>query len=552
MKRILHLITFFSFAFIIGTAQPQYFQMSIGPTIVSGSNDIAYSMYQTWDGGYIVCGSTLSYGAGSVDAYLEKFDSLGNPLWSKTYGTANWEATFKLIITNDSGYAFAGGVYPSGQTDADILLIKTDQNGVLQWSKKYGGLLNEGASELESIQQTSDLGYIITGTTKGYDTVISDNIFLIKTDAAGDTLWTRIFTAPAYDQAKSVQQTNDGGYILSGRTTSFVGGGQMDDVLIKTDSMGMITWAKTYGGFEGEEGMSVKQTADSGFIVTGATYSYGSAAGTSDVFVVKTDVNGIVQWSKAYGAVSVEASYSIIQSQDGGYAIVGFTESFLSPSFNASQYRAPQGDDSSNVILLKIDSAGNLQWSKIYGGLLLDEAYGLSQARDGGYLICATTRSFGSDSTDNGYIIHTDVNGDINCYSAPVSLQTTDTIPVTTPVNFTYTYGMGYSNYTLTETPFNMQTNLLCITVGLNENEPTSSSITIFPNPANESCVIAAPDFNNADIIIYDVTGRVILKQKFNKQLQLTTSSFTQGVYFVEIKDLQWRSVKKKIIRIAN
>ena len=158
MKPFLLLISCFLFTCFIATAQPRYFQMSIGATNTSTSNDIAYSMYQTWDGGYIVCGSTQSYGAGSIDAYLEKFDSLGNPVWSKTYGTANWEATFKLIITADSGFMFAGGVLDAAQTDEDILLIKTDQNGVLQWSKKYGGLLSEAASVLESIQQTTDFG----------------------------------------------------------------------------------------------------------------------------------------------------------------------------------------------------------------------------------------------------------------------------------------------------------------------------------------------------------------------------------------------------------
>ena len=528
-----------------GQCQP-YFQKSLGATNFSGSNDIAYSTYKTWDGGYIVCGSTQSYGAGSIDAYLVKFDSAGTQQWAKTYGTTNWEATFKLIITNDSGYLFAGGVLNTAQTDKDILLIKTDGNGVLQWSKKYGGIGNESASDLESIEQTTDGGYIVTGVANGYDTIASDNIFLLKTNALGDTLWTKIFTAWNYDQAKSVHQTFDGGYIISGRTVSF-GAGQQDALLIKTDSTGLITWQKCYGGIEPDEAMSVKQTLDSGYIFTGASYSFG--IGFADMYITKTDANGTVQWSKDYGALNVEASYSILQALQGGYTVVGFTESFLSPA-TISTNRSPQGDDSSNVMLIKIDTAGVLEWAKIYGGLLQDEAFGLSQASDSSYLISAITNSFGSDSTLNGYLIHTDKNGNLDCNTQPVSIAENTVPTITATTNYNYSNGFTYSNYNLTETSFVMDDNtIVCLTTGITENETKTSSIKIVPNPVNDKCTITVNDFKDAKLFLYDVTGRILLQQNFNTQETINTSSLTPAMYVVQIKDAKGNSLKQKIVK---
>ncbi len=526
-------------------SQSRYFQKSLGPTNFAGSNDISYSMYQTWDGGYIVCGSTGSYGAGSIDSYIAKFDTAGNQLWAKTYGTTNWEATWKLIITSDSGYVFAGSVI---DPTFDILLIKTDQDGVLQWSKKYGGASAEAASTLESIEQTDDLGYIITGVTDGYDTIVSDNIFLIKTDVLGDTLWTRVFSAPDFDQSLSVHQTMDRGYIISGRTNSF-GAGQIDALLIKTDSMGMITWTNAYGGIEGDEGMSVKQTADSGFVMTGASYSFGP--GYPDIYTIKTNSIGDVQWSKIYDGGGVEASYCIIETPDGGYAITGFTESFLSPQRAIPGNPTPQGNDSANVILLKLNSAGDIQWSDIYGGHLLDEAYSLSMTQDGGYLLAAITRSFGSDTTDNGYIIHTDSAGFIDCYSKPVTMLTFNAPTITTPGIFSINSGISYSNYNLTEALFVLKDSLLpgCIPVSMFDDHQQPSSIKIYPNPVFDNCLITAKDFINAHLFLYDISGRIIYQQHFSEEQQINISSLARGIYFIEIKDKEGKSLKGKIVR---
>ena len=522
-------------------AQPGFFLKSLGPTNFSGSNDNANAIRQTPDGGYIVCGSTQSYGAGSIDVYLAKYDANAALQWSKTYGTPNYEAGYHVIITVDSGYLVSGGLLDTGQTTTDMLLFKTDASGVVQWSKQYGGIMSEQASSLEGIQQTSDMGYIMTGTTNGYDAIISNNIALVKTDSQGDTLWTKVYTAPGFDQALAVQQTFDGGYIICGRTNEF-GAGQLDALLIKTDSTGVIEWTKAYGGAEGEEAMCVKQTPDSGFILTGATYSF--VIGYADIYVIKTNSNGDVQWSRSYGEIGLEASYSICTTIDGGYAITGFTESYISPASHSTR-----GDDSSNVVLLKIDSAGLIQWSHLYGGLLLDEAYCVTQTSDTGYVIAATTRSFGSDSTDNGLIIHTDKNGNADCFSKMIVMLSDSDSTVVTPGSYTYSYGFDYSDYTLAGIDFQLTDQQLCLPVHSVSYESPAEQVTLIPNPAHQFCTVTAPGIKNTLLELRDITGRKIMTKHFNAAIQINLSELLPGIYLVEIKNpAGFGSVQKKLV----
>jgi len=142
------------------------------------------------------------------------------------------------------------------------------------WTKTYGG---GGGDEANSVQQTSDGGYIIVGNTYSYGEGL-ENIYLIKTNSLGDTVWTRTYGGTDYNYGNSVQQTSDGGYIVAGNTDSY-GAGGFDVYLIKTDASGNTTWTKTYGGSSTEWGNSVQQTTDGGYIVTGKTNSYGEGGG---------------------------------------------------------------------------------------------------------------------------------------------------------------------------------------------------------------------------------------------------------------------------------
>jgi hypothetical protein len=205
--------------------------------------------------------------------------------FAKTYGGTYSDFASSVQQTSDGGYIVVGYTYSFGAGYSnDIFFIKTDANGNIISAKTYGGT---GWDEASSVRQTSDGGYIVAGLTNSFGAG-SDDIFLIKTDAYGNIIWAKTYGGTDNDVASSVQQTSDGGYIVAGRTNSF-GAGSDDIFLIKTDAYGNIIWAKTYGRTYWDNASSVQQTSDGGYIVAGRTYSFGAGY---DIFLIKTDANG--------------------------------------------------------------------------------------------------------------------------------------------------------------------------------------------------------------------------------------------------------------------
>ncbi len=241
--------------------------------------------------------------------------------FAKTYGGTYYDLASSVQQTSDGGYIMAGWTRSFGTGDVDIFLIKTDANGNVIWAKTYGGTNNYYPL---SVQQISDGGYILAGFTALFDEV-DEEALLIKTDASGNLQWAKTYGGTGEDWAYSVQQTSDGGYIVAGITWSF-GAGDYDIFLIKTDANGNIIWAKTYGGMSADEALSVQQTSDGGYIVAGGTYSFG--AGGSDFFLIKTDANGNLIWAKTYGGTNIDYAYSVQHTSDGGYIVAGVTASF--------------------------------------------------------------------------------------------------------------------------------------------------------------------------------------------------------------------------------
>jgi hypothetical protein len=267
--------------------------------------------------------------------------------FERTYGGASYDAGFSVQQTVDGGYVIAGLTWSFGAGSYDVYIIKTNANGDTAWTRAYGGI---NADEGFAVSQTADGGYVIAGLTGSFGAG-SDDVYLIKTNAQGDTMWVRAFGGTDFDWGEDVRQTSDGGYIIAGTTVSFSAG--RDDVyLIKTDAQGDTLWTRTVGGTYNEHGYSIRQTTDGGYVVAGCTESYG--AGIEDVYLIKTDVNGDTLWTRTYGGADVDWAHSVQQTSDGGYVITGTTDSY--------------GAGGPDVYLVKTDSSGDTLWTRTFGG----------------------------------------------------------------------------------------------------------------------------------------------------------------------------------------
>ena len=292
-------------------------------TYVWDAADVGYAVRPTADGGFIVTGCTTSFGSGSHDIYLLKVDESGAMLWACVYGSPALDMAFSVRQTvPDGGYVAVGVTNRKAECLNDILLLKTDANGDSAWSRTYGGEKDDVA---RSVEQTADGGFIIGGTTESYGAGDLD-LYLIRTDAGGDTLWTRTFGGPEDEMGTSVKQTEDGGFIVVGTTESF-GSGCDDVFMVRTDGDGGAIWTRTFGGPGYETGLSVVQTADGGFIVSGSMYPL--PEGPDQVYIVRTDADGSCIWTRTYAGSVVERGNAVIEAADGTFVIAGRGSSLL-------------------------------------------------------------------------------------------------------------------------------------------------------------------------------------------------------------------------------
>ena len=350
-------------------------------------NDYAYSVLQTFDGSYIIAGYTESFGAVNTDIYLIKTDINGNLIWQKTFGGYGSDYAHFIEQSNDSCYIIVGSTTSYGSGGSDIYLIKTDTAGNLIWEKTFGGVNNEHGW---SVQKTSDGGYIIAGSTNSFGAGDVD-MYLLKTDEYGNFLWDKTFgDTSRSDYARSVVQTADGGYIIAGLTISF-GTGTYDVYLVKTDEYGNLLWEKTFGGSNTHMGFSVKQTKDGGYIIGGNSLSFGS--GDYDFYLIKTDSFGNLVWQRNPGGTENDFGRAVIEDANGDYIIAGFTNSF--------------GNGEYDIYICKYDTAGNIIWEKTYGMSGGDWCYSIQKTDDNGFILAGFTNSTGAGEADV-YLVKTE------------------------------------------------------------------------------------------------------------------------------------------------
>lgn len=284
-----------------------------------------YIVQQTNDGGYIISGRTMSFGNGDEDLYLIKTDANGDSLWTQTFGGLEKERGWSIKQTSDGGYIICGGTNSFGNGDKDVYLIKIDESGSEEWVKTFGGA---DLDESYSVCQTSDRGYVVTGNSRSFG---ANGIYLIKTDSIGTEQWSNTFGGTILDLGASVQQTFDGGYIICG-STSYTATGNRDVFIIKTNGNGIEQWSKTFGGTDHDYGNSIEQTLDGGYVITGVTFSPGNLA--RDIYVIKTNSFGDSLWTLKIGGSGNDEGNSVHQTSDGGYIVCATV--FTGSGFNAS------------------------------------------------------------------------------------------------------------------------------------------------------------------------------------------------------------------------
>ena len=283
--------------------------------------EVAYSVVNTSDGGCAVAGWTNSYGQGGYDMYITKFDAAGSLQWNRVIGGTDVDYATSIIQTSDGGFVVTGQTMSYGAGNVDLIILKLSNVGNILWTRTAGYLGNDvGACVIE----TTDGGFAVCGNTSSYGSGSTD-VFIVKTNSSGVVLWSRVIGGSGQDQASSLIQLSDGSLVAVGSTTSF-GAGSYDLYVVKLTGSGSLTWAKTIGSSGYEFASGVVQSADGGLVISGSTESFG--AGGGDFYAVKLNSAGAIQWQKTVGGAGDDYGYKIINTTDGGFCSVGYTKSY--------------------------------------------------------------------------------------------------------------------------------------------------------------------------------------------------------------------------------
>lgn len=370
-----------SFSIIINCLVSQSPVVKWGRTYGGEDYECGWDVLECSDNGFIALGSTNSFGNGGYDIYVIKTDSLGLAQWMKTYGGLNDDYGYGLCPAWDSGYIIVGSTSSSGNGMSDIIVIKIDRDGDSLWVRTYGDSLNEIGYSIIRVEHNS---YVITGITSSTGSGGTD-MYTIKIDQSGNLIWSKTYGGLFDDQAYCIDATDDGGHIIVGQTFSFGNGGG-DIYIIKTDSLGEIEWERLYGSVQNEIGFCGKQTRDGGYIVCGGAYF--TLLGY-ECCLLRYNNNGSLLWDNFQGSLSDDYAYSVQEIFQNNYVIAG--------NFSYEMYVA------------RTDTEGWNIWSLIYGGSGTDCAFKVRQTADSGYIIVGITNSYGAGDYDL-YLVRTETD----------------------------------------------------------------------------------------------------------------------------------------------
>ncbi|WP_309641649.1 T9SS type A sorting domain-containing protein [Flavobacterium sp.] len=487
-------------------AQPQVieWQKCFGGT----DTDNIFSILQTTDGGYIATGYTRSTDIdaignhGNQDILLVKMNAAGTIEWKKTYGGSSSETANAIKQTSDGGYVIAGNTYStngditSNHGNSDAWVLKLSAIGDLEWQKTLGGTSQDNAND---VTQTSDGGFIIACDIFSSNGNVTSNhgatdAWIVKLNASGVIDWQKSYGGTKLDIATSIQKTTDGGYIFAaytnsndGDVTGNHGTNTTDYWVVKINATGTIEWKKTYGGSNAEEAKSIQQTVDGGYILCGKTTSndgdVSEFKGSSDYWIVKLNATGTMIWQKAYGGTDEEIPFSIKQTLNGGYVVSGFTHS----SDGDVALNHAGSILTNDIWILYLYANGDIQWQTSLGNTGYQDSHDIQQTADGGYIVAGNTGGALENGQVTGFL-----GGNLDFWVIKLGPA---------PLNVT---------------TFN------------------DSKIKIYPNPVSDYLVIGAGNMSFSKITVYDLQGRVIKRfQDVSNQINVT--DLKRGVYIIEV-----------------
>ena len=467
MKYILIILTLIIF-------QTESFSQQIRFQKIYGTGDYNYGrqVIPQKDSTFVILGNTSLNG--NNDIYIAKIDSIGNLIWNKTIGNSAIEWANAFRQTYDKGFIITGFTNAAADSAYNVLIVKTDSSGNLEWQKTYGGINWDIGND---IIITHDSGFAIVGNTNSFGAGNND-VYLIRTNSKGDTLWTKTYGGANDVEGNSITLANDSGFVICGATKSF-GNGEFDIYIIKTDNNGKTIYTKTFGDTLNDKGLCIIPSHDIGYVIS--CYSQNISLGNEAAYILKIDETGIKlwdhHWTVANDSMAKSSANSICLSKDGGYVFAGNNTS----------------NGNKNIYLFKMDDSGNFINGTIYGNDYEENAYSIEPTIDGGFIVAGYSYSYTKQTIASMYIIKTD--------------------------------SMIFSN------PYD----------GIKENKLSNNEIKIYPNPFTSFIDV---DINNSNLFnkklnfyLMNTFGQIVYSTLLNQnsQIEINKNLLSSGIYFYKI-----------------